>query len=52
MTKLQPRLPDILGYLASLRTEPEEEELSSPDEGAVPKRSGWRGTVRPLIIGT
>ena len=43
----------ILAYLASLRTEPEEEEeLSSPDEGAAPKHAGWRGSGRPLIIGT
>ena len=42
----------ILAYLALLRTEQEEEEVSSPDEGAAPKHTGWRGTGRPLIIGT
>ena len=42
----------ILAYLALLRTEQEEEEVSSPDEGAAPKHTGWRGTGRPPIIGT
>ena len=42
----------ILAYLALLKTEQEEEEVSSPDEGAAPKHTGWRGTGRPLIIGT
>ena len=34
---------DVLRYLDSLRTELEEEDLSSPDEGAAPRHSGWRG---------
>ena len=43
---------EVLNNLALLRTEPEEEEGSSPDEGAAPKHSGWRGKGPPLMIGT
>ena len=35
-----------------LRTEPEEEELSSPDEGAQPRNSGWRGNGPALMVGS
>ena len=35
-----PPSADILAYLAHLRTEPEEEEQSSPDEGAQPTQGG------------
>ena len=38
---------ETLSYLASLRTEPEEEVSSSPDGGAAPKLSGWRGSGSP-----
>ena len=52
MTMTPAPTAETLSYLAPLRTEPVEEELPSPDEGAAPKLSGWRGSGSPLIIGT
>ena len=41
----------VLNYLSRLREEPESEGETSPDEGAPPKGSGWRGKGPPLMVG-
>ena len=39
----QPPTAHVLDFLAKLRSEPEDDEGSSPDEGVPPKRAEWRG---------
>ena len=47
----EPPSSRVLNYLARLREEPESEDDTSPDEGAPPKSSGWRGCGAPMVVG-
>ena len=47
----EPLSSRVLNYLALLREEPESEADTSPDEGAPPKSTGWRGNGAPMVVG-
>ena len=47
----EPPSSRVLNYLARLREEPESEADTSPDEGAPPKCTGWRGNGAPMLVG-
>ena len=47
----EPPSSRVLNYLARLREEPESEADTSPDEGAPPKSTGWRGNGAPMVVG-
>ena len=51
-TKAQPPDSKTLNYLAVIREEAPRDEGSTADEAAAPAGSGWRGSGKPMMMGT